>query len=117
MDERTVSNWPAYESLSCSNKVQIVSSVLTYRSGVQRAATGSSERSGPPPLNTKRRGAGDYLEVWVLSWMWIWFLVFMVAVLSFGCFLGLVVLLETLMYRDLRRRLREERDRKEESGV
>ena len=41
----------------------------------------------------------------------------MVAVLSFGCFLGLVVLLETLMYRDLRRRLREERERKEESGV
>jgi hypothetical protein len=35
-------------------------------------------------------------------------LLFLVATLSLGCFFGLAVLLDLLMYRDLQRRLREE---------
>ena len=44
----------------------------------------------------------------------IWPLIFLVFALIIGCLFGVVVLLNVLMYMDLQRRLREERERKAE---
>ncbi len=43
-----------------------------------------------------------------------WALIFLESFLILGCLVGLVVLLDVLRYRDLQRRLREERERKAE---
>ena len=43
-----------------------------------------------------------------------WASIFLVSVLILGCLIGIVVLLDMLRYRDLQRRLREERERKAE---
>ena len=43
-----------------------------------------------------------------------WLLIFLVFALVLGCLIGFVVLLDVLTYRDLQRRLREERERRAE---
>ena len=43
-----------------------------------------------------------------------WALIFLASLLILGCLVGIVVLLDVLRYRDLQRRLREERERKAE---
>ena len=43
-----------------------------------------------------------------------WALIFPVFLLILGCLAGVVVLIDVLRYRDLQRRLREERERKAE---
>ena len=42
--------------------------------------------------------------------------IFGIAVLVIGCLLGVGVLVDVINYRDLQRRLREERRRQEETG-
>ncbi len=43
-----------------------------------------------------------------------WALIVLISTLILGCLVGIVVLLDVLRYRDLQRRLREERERKAE---
>ncbi|MFB0558027.1 MAG: hypothetical protein ACETVY_02810 [Candidatus Bathyarchaeia archaeon] len=54
--------------------------------------------------------------MWVLSGTEIWYLILFVAALILGCFVLVILLHDVLTYRDLRRRLREERRRKEAGG-